>query len=156
MRPSRFVRPGLFLLLCAGCAMGQVPAEKSGSNPTTEAVVAPPETGLTRIFFYRNPFAGIGVQPDITLNGQSIGASPLNGEYYFVERTPGKYEVELAKYLPISPKTTLTLDAGKTAYVRISWQFFPFVGSWLSPEVVDPATGAKEIQALTRSGVTTQ
>lgn len=151
MRLSRIVFAVMYLSFISGCATGPMPSASSGSSPVVEAFVAPPQVGLTRIFFYRNPLAGIGVQPEITLNGQSVGVSPLSGGYFYVDKAPGVYEVVLTKYLG-SPKTTLTLEDGKNAYVRISISFMPFMGSSLAPEVVDSAIGAKEIQGLKRSG----
>jgi uncharacterized caspase-like protein len=129
------------------------PAAASAPAPSGKADAAPAGAGpnLTRIYFYRNPLAGYsGVQPDLKLNGQPVGQAPASGAYFFVDRPPGAYEVVLSQF--VDHKAAFQLEAGKPAYVRISFKFMPFVGSYLAPDYVDAVNGAKEMSGLKVNG----
>ena len=88
------MRFGNILALCAftllaGCATG-------GARYADVNVGAPklaPDRG--RVYFYRTSILGFAIQPDIKLNGQSVGSAAPGG-FFFVDRARGNYEASSA------------------------------------------------------------
>lgn len=97
--------------LLAGCATG-------GARYAEVNVAAPklaPDRG--RIYFYRTSILGLAIQPDIKLNGESVGSAQPGG-FFFVDRPRGNYTASAAT--EVESKLAFPLAAGETKYVRTS------------------------------------
>ncbi|MCD9231045.1 DUF2846 domain-containing protein [Ralstonia pseudosolanacearum] len=133
------------LLLCtaalvtmAGCASGPPYREMATSIPTLA-----PQNG--RLYFFRSSsMIGAAVQPDIKLNGETVGESKPGG-FFYVDRPAGHYTVSTATE---TEKTlSLALDAGETKYVRTAVSVGLAVGR-VVPTLADPATAQTAIEGL--------
>ncbi|MBB6582011.1 DUF2846 domain-containing protein [Ralstonia solanacearum] len=133
------------LLLCAatlvtvaGCASGPSYREMAGSIPTLS-----PQNG--RVYFFRSSsMVGAAMQPDIKLNGQTVGESTPGG-FFYVDRPAGRYTVSTATE---TEKTlSLSLDAGETKYVRTSVSVGLLAGR-VVPTLEDAAVAQKAIEGL--------
>jgi hypothetical protein len=135
MRKLLSYSPLALLLLIAGCASGPAYKDVSASFQPV-----PPESG--RIFFYRVASMGAAVQPQVRLNGESVGKAVPKG-FFFVDRAPGEYEVATTTEL----KKTLTfrLDPGQTRYVRLNISIGLMAGH-IYPELVEDSTGKSELE----------
>ena len=134
----RFVRPFMLitaLLVLCSCASG-VPFTQLNPSIAPEA----PETG--RIFFYRVTTLGAALQPDIVLNGKTIGKSIAQG-FFFLDCPPGEYEVMTST--EVKRKASFVLDEGQTRYIRFKVSPGFFVGH-VYGELVDPQEAMPEIQ----------
>jgi hypothetical protein len=106
--------------------------------------------GFGRIYFYRSgvPF-GLAVQPNIKINGETVGSAVPNG-FFFVDRPPGKYEITAAT--EVEEKVTVTLMAGETKYI----QFYLTPGVLVSHANLNPVSREKaeeEMKELHQTGV---
>lgn len=129
--------------LLAGCASGPKHSEIQASIPQPQ-----PTDG--RIFFYRSgSMFGAAIQPQIMLNGDAVGESKPGG-FFFVDRARGPMEVSTTT--EVEKKLTFTLDPGQTRYVRTVVGFGVVAGR-VYPELVDNATGEKEIQEASYIGL---
>lgn len=124
-------------VVLSGCASGAKYAEVASSLPTLG-----PSQG--RIYFYRPSAFGAAVQPEIRLNGEKVGTAKPHG-FYFVDRTPGNYEVAAAT--EAEKKLTFTLAPREERYVRLKIQMGVFVGR-IIPELVDKAEAESELKSL--------
>ena len=124
-------------LLLAGCATGAKYTEVAST-------IAPVPPAQGRIYFYRPSALGAAVQPDIKLNGQKVGTAKPHG-FYFVDRTPGDYEVSAAT--ETEKKLTFTLEPQQERFVRLKIQIGVFVGR-IVPELVDKAEAVDELKDL--------
>ncbi|QDQ26035.1 DUF2846 domain-containing protein [Chitinimonas arctica] len=69
-----------------------------------------------RIYFYRDSsFFGMGVQPEIRLNGETIGQSS-SGTAFFVDRAPGQYEASAKD--DAGSNRPFAVEAGKVIYFK--------------------------------------
>ena len=123
--------------LVAGCASGPKYTEMQSSIPTLAA-----DQG--RVMFYRTTTLGAAVQPEVRLNGVVVGSAVPNG-FFWADRLPGACEVSTST--EVERKLTFTLDKGQVRYVRLNMSIGFFVGRVI-PELVDNATGEKEIADL--------
>jgi Protein of unknown function (DUF2846) len=130
-----------FAALLSGCASGP---KFAAVAPTLTRVN--PDSG--RIYFYRTAVLGAAIQPNVTVNGEVVGTSKPEG-FFFVDRPAGNYEVITAT--EVTRKLSLTLDKGQTRYVRLNISMGFLVGH-VYPELVDTATGEKEIQECSYTG----
>lgn len=122
-------------ILLSACASGPKLAEVQSSIPALKS-----DQG--RIYFYRSSsMLGSAIQPSIMLNGTIVGTSKPGG-FFFVDEAPGP--VEVATTTEVEKKLTFTLDPGQTRYVRTSIGLGIIAGR-VYPELVDDATGAKEL-----------
>src|SRR5262245_5793226 len=72
------------LTLLAGCATG-------GARYADVNVAAPKlAADRGRIYFYRTSILGFAIQPEIKLNGESVGSAAPGG-FFFVDRPRGNY-----------------------------------------------------------------
>jgi hypothetical protein len=112
----------------AGCATG--PEFKSYSPN-----IPPIPQNEGRIWFYRpSKMAGAAVQPGVMLNGEKVGkAQP--GSFFYVDRSPGEYEVKCTTEW--SDKCKLTLAPRDTKYVRLGLMIGLFVGHIIPKEVCE-------------------
>jgi hypothetical protein len=127
----------LVALAFTGCASGP----KYTDVRSTFTIPAPTQG---RIFFYRPSAFGAAVQPDVNLNGQKVGTAKPHG-FYFVDRTPGNYEVTSAT--ETEKKLTFTLEPGQERYVRLKIQMGVFAGR-IIPELVDKKEAEDELKSL--------
>ena len=129
-------------VILAGCATGPKHAEVKSQFPALK-----PDEG--RIYFYRDSTPiGAGIQPDIMLNGVKVGDS-VPGGFFFVDQGPGAKEVITST--EVERKLTFTLDRGQTRYVRTTVGLGVLVYR-VYPELMDNATGDKEIAELSYTG----
>ncbi len=135
----------LFLVCCAAlmssCASGPTFNEMQASIP-------PLGQGNGRIYFYRTTVAGAAVQPAVNLNGQEVGTAKAKG-FFYVDRAPGSYQVETST--EVKRRLSLTLENGQVRYVRFNIAMGFFVGH-VYPELMDDATGAKDITRCSYTG----
>jgi hypothetical protein len=127
----------LAFVALSSCASG----EKFTELQTT---IAPPAAENGRIYIYRTAVAGTAVQPAVKVNGEKVGNAVPNG-FFYVDRPAGDYEITTET--EVKRALTLKLEPGQTRYVKLNIGFGFFVGHvW--PELVDNATGEKEIAKL--------
>lgn len=128
--------------ILAGCATGPKHAEVKSQIPNLKP-------GEGRMYFYREsqPF-GAAIQPDVMLNGAKVGDS-VPGGFFFVDQAPGAKEVVTST--EVERKLTFTLDPGQTRYVRTTVGLGVLVYR-VYPELMDNATGEKEIAELSYTG----
>lgn len=129
----------LSMILVVGCASGPSYKQAADSFPKL-----PADQG--RIYIYRPSSAGFAVQPDVKLNGETIGSSTPDG-FFFVDRPAGDYEVSTTTEMKKS--LTFHLDAGQTRYVRLKISLGVFVGH-VYPELVDNSEGETELAEETK------
>ncbi len=135
MKSFRLYAVVLSALLLSACATGPKFTETQSAIPTLKA-----DQG--RVYFYRvSSMIGAAIQPTIQLNGAAVGDSKPGG-FFFVDQTAGSKAVSTST--EVEKKLTFTLDAGQTRYVRTSIGF-GIVAGRVYPELVDDATGQKEI-----------
>lgn len=106
---------------------------------------APPPEGLARLVFYRETHAlFIAVEPEIIINGKSIGRS-LSGEVFFRDAKPGRYEL----FLSDNPKAVTKIETrpGELTFFKI---FFTLDagGPGLVLQAVDPAYARGELASF--------
>ena len=123
------------LVSLIGCATGG--PKYADLNPT---IPSKPDTG--RIFVYRTALLGAAVQPAVRVNGEAVGNAVPNG-FFFIDRAPGDYVISTST--EVDRNLSLTLDKGDTRFVRLNISMGFFVGH-VYPELIEPATGEKEIQ----------
>lgn len=116
------------VLLMGGCASsGPKHAEVAEKIPEVAA-------GLGRIFFYRDSsIMGAVIQPDIRLNGETVGSSTPGG-FFFVDRPSGRYIVSTTT--EVENKIEFSLEDGQTRYVKTYIGFGLLVGR-IYPELVE-------------------
>jgi uncharacterized protein DUF2846 len=133
------------VLLSACAASGPKLSEMRASMPQLK-----PDQG--RIYFYRSSsMLGAAMQPAIMLNGRTVGESRPGG-FFYIDEPAGPKEVSTST--EVEKKLTFTLDRGQTRYVRTSVGFGVAVGR-VYPELVDNATGEKELQEASYIGPAT-
>jgi hypothetical protein len=142
----KFLRAFLVLfaviLLSACGASGPKHTEVASAIPNLKATDG-------RIYFYRsNNYVGGGVRPSIYLNEEIVGDSKPGG-FFFVDKAAGSVSVSTST--EVEKKLTFSLEAGQTRYVKTSAGFGLFIAR-IYPELVDDATGAKEIAETSYTG----
>jgi len=144
------MRFGNILALCAftilaGCATG-------GARYVDVSVGASklaPDRG--RIYFYRSAaIVGVAVQPDIKLNGESVGSAAPGG-FFFVDRPRGNYVASSAT--EVEAKLAFTLAAGETKYVRTSISPGIIVGH-MNFELISKSVAEGELASLNQTATT--
>ena len=123
------------LIFFASCA-SRVPFIEL--NPS----LTPENPGSGRVFFYRPSAAGAAVQPQIMLNGESIGKAISHG-FFYLDLPPGDYEVVTST--EVKRKLSFVLDKGQTRYVRLNIAIGFFVGH-VYGELVDENEAIKQIE----------
>jgi hypothetical protein len=99
--------------------------------------------GFGRIYFYRDSsIMGALIQPEIKIDGADTGGDSRSGDYFYIDRPAGTYEIttttEKKEAAPV------TVVAGQAAYVKTEVSMGFFAGH-VSPSVVDPAKAVTEI-----------
>jgi hypothetical protein len=120
----------------------------SASDATTFAVLHASEplipAGQGRFYFYREGgLMGVALQPSVMIDGVSAGARAKPGDYFYVDRPAGTYEIstETEKKEAVSA----TIAAGQSMYVRFDVSMGLFVGH-ISPSIIDPQQALNEIR----------
>jgi len=131
----------LTLVVSVGCASGPTHAQLEDQIP-------PIPRGKGRIFIYRTSAFGFAVQPPVRLNGTSVGKSVPSG-FFFVDRSPGSYEVRCTTEAP--EKVTFTLSAGESVYIKTTVTWGMWVGH-VNPTLVDPEVGKKDLKRCSYTG----
>jgi hypothetical protein len=143
------MRFGNILALCAftllaGCATGGARYADVGAPKLA------PDRG--RIYFYRSAaIVGVAVQPDIKLNGESVGSAAPGG-FFFVDRPRGNYVASSAT--EVEAKLAFTLAAGETKYVRTSISPGIIVGH-MNFELISKSVAEGELASLNQTASTT-
>lgn len=76
-----------------------------------------------RIFFYRDSKNQASlIQPNLYVDGQSIGSS-VSGGFYYLDKPAGIYEIKCS-----SSKISLRVEAGKTYYIEM-YPYAPNAGA---------------------------
>jgi len=136
----------MLAMILGACASGP---KYSQVNSTLPAAAA--DKG--RVYFYRSgsPF-GAAIQPAVMLNGVKVGDSQPGG-FFYVDRSPGNYEVALAT--EVERKLTFTLDQGQKRYVRMSVGLGILMGR-VYPELTDREVAEAELRDLSFTGTLVQ
>ncbi len=144
MKMTKLLAAAALAIMCASaCASGPAFSEFQATMPTLK-----PADG--RLWFYRTSALGAAVQPDVKLNGETVGKSVAGG-FFYVDRSPGQYKASAST--EAERDLSLTLGAGEQKYIRMEPQMGLFVGTMkLVP--VDTAVGQKEIAGTKFSGPT--
>ena len=129
-------------LLLAGCATG-------AKYNDVKATIPPLAQDNGRIYFYRASSLGAALNPDVKLNGDTVGTAKAKG-FFYVDKPPGSYKVETTT--EVKRELSLTLDKGQTRYVRFGVSFGFFVGH-VYPELVENDAGEKEIVDCHYTGI---
>lgn len=125
------------IALLSACATGPKYQESAASVPKLRATEG-------RIYVYRSSGLGGLVQPSVYLNGTEVGSAvPMT--VFFVDRTPGSYEVSAST--EVEKKVTFSLAQGEQKYVRFTPTFGLIVGR-IVPELVDQSTAEAELKEL--------
>lgn len=136
-----FVVLALSALFMSGCASGPSFSEYKSSLPALKP-------GQGRLYFYRTAVMGAAIQPDVRVNGTVVGSAKPKGFFYY-DCAPGEYSVETST--EVTRKLSLLVTAGQERYVRLSISMGFMVGH-VYPELVDDATGAKDIAGCKYTG----
>jgi len=133
----------LFALVLAGCAAsGPKFAQQEASTPKLGA-----EQG--RVYFYRtDSMLGAAIQPQVMLDGATVGKSQPGG-YFYVDAAPGSHEAVTST--EVSNKLSFALDKGEVKYVRTKVSMGLMAGH-IVPELVGPDEAQKELATLSYTG----
>ena len=132
----------LVLVLGAGCASGPRYAD-------IEDQIPPVPSGRGRIFVYRSgSMFGAAIQPSVFLNDEKVGSS-VPGGFFFLDRSPGNFEVKCAT--ETDHRVTFTLVAGEVVYVKTTMAMGLFVGHAI-PKLVDPEDGKAAVRKCSYTG----
>lgn len=136
----------VIFLFCLGVIFSSCATSGAKYAELSPTIPAKPDTG--RIFVYRSSVLGAAIQPDVKINGEVVGSSIPNG-FFYVDRSPGAYEIMTST--EVDRKLSLTLGKEQIRFVRLNISMGFFVGH-VYPELVDQATGEKEIQDCRYTG----
>jgi hypothetical protein len=100
-----------------------------------------------RVYFYRTSILGLAVQPDIKLNGESVGSAAPGG-FFFVDRPRGNYVA--SSTTEVESKVAFALAAGETKYVRTSISPGIIVGH-MNFELVSKSVAEGELASLNQT-----
>ena len=127
----------LFLIM-TGCATGQL------YNKELLPTLSADDEG--RVFVYRRAIGGgIGIRPDISVDGKIIGQAVAGG-YFFTDLPAGKHTLQ-AEQKVFTPKVVFDLKAGEEIYIKLRMIPGVFKGH-IKPALVDNATGQSEIRKM--------
>ena len=143
------VRKVLFRKVLALCAFTLLAGCATGGARYAEVNVAAPKLAPDRgrIYFYRTSILGLAIQPDIKLNGESVGSAAPGG-FFFVDRPKGSYVASSAT--EVESKVAFALAAGETKYVRTSISMGLVVGH-MNFELVSKSVAEGELASLNQT-----
>jgi hypothetical protein len=131
---------GLFALVAM-----TAPAMAAGKDTYAVLHAAEPAIadGSGRIYFYRDSsIMGALLQPEIKINGEDTGGDSRSGDYFYIDRPAGTYEITTTTEK--KEAATITVTAGQATYVKTDVSMGFFAGH-VSPSVIAPETAVKEI-----------
>jgi len=97
-----------------------------------------------RIYLYReSSMLGGAIQPEIKINGEDTGGDSRSGDYFYVDRPAGTYEISTTTEK--KEALTVTLAAGQSVYVRFNVSMGFLIGHVL-PSLIDTQEAAEEIK----------
>jgi hypothetical protein len=132
-------------LILVACASGPTYKDMASTIPALKS-----DQG--RVYFYReSSMVGSAIQPDIHLNGDTVGTSQPGG-FFYVDRPPGNYEAVCST--EVDRKATFTLAKGEERYIKTSVSMGFAVGH-VTPELVDNSTGQAALPDLHYTGMAT-
>ena len=137
---------GFLLAVLAACLFGC-----SASGPRfSEMAGSIPSLGENqgRIYFYRTSIMGMAVQPDVTVNGQTVGKSQP-GSFFFIDRPAGTYRASART--EAEGTIDITLRPKQTAYILMSISAGLAVGRPAFERVAE-SEGRKELPPLAYGG----
>ena len=143
VRPTKFA-PRFLILAIVGCLLSSCASVQREAAP---AQPDRPQAGKGLVTFYRERhFAGGGVSYKVFDNGTRIGGLP-NGAYFVYQAKPGVHKFTAST--EVTDEKPLTVEAGKTYYIRGEVQMGLFVGR---PHliIVDKQEAASGIKDLHR------
>lgn len=130
------------LPLIAACAGGPSYSQMHASEPALAS-----DSG--RIYFYREGgMMGAAIQPAVDVNGTKVGEA-VPGGYFYIDRPAGTYKVSATTEK--EEAVDVTLEPGQVRYVKLDISM-GFMAGHVTPSVVDPAVGAKEIGDCSYTG----
>jgi len=129
-------------------ALAAMAVQAQAKDDRTYATLHPNEPviaeGLGRIYFYREDgIMGAAIQPTIYLNGETTGGRSKPGDYFYIDRPAGSYDVSTTTEKKES--LSITVVAGQSVYVKTEMSMGFFAGH-LQPVLKDAATAANEIK----------
>jgi len=139
----KFVLAMLAVGVLGGCATGGIRYADMRATTTPKL-----QSGFGRIYFYRTGAMGFAVQPDIKINGTTVGSAVPNG-FFFVDRPPGTYEITATT--EVEEKIHIKLLPGETQYV----QFYLTLGLLVGHANLNPVSKEKaerEMADLSQTG----
>lgn len=131
----------MLAVLASGCATGMKYAQVASS-------IVPPKPEVGRIYIYRIATMGAAVKPKVFLDDKVIGKATAKG-FFYVDVEPGTHQLRTTT--EVKRTLSMTLEAGEVRYVRLKVGMGFFVGH-VAPELVDNATGEKEITRCRYTG----
>ena len=130
---------GLFMI---SCASGPTYKEMAGQTPPVSE-----ENG--RVYVYRTTTLGAALQPEVRLDGQSVGkAVPLG--YFYIDCPPGNHRIATAT--EVDRELTFQLDKRQVRYVRLNVSMRFFVGH-VYPDLIDTEEAVEQIGSCHFIGV---
>jgi hypothetical protein len=133
----------------AALILAAAPVSVAWGHPSkTYATLHPSEPVLaadqSRIYLYReSSLFGGAMQPEIRINGEDSGGDTRSGDYFYVDRPAGTYEISTTTEKKESLSVTLT--PGQSIYVRFNVSMGVFLGH-VTPSLIDPQQAAEEIK----------
>jgi hypothetical protein len=129
-------------LIMISCASGPTYKEMAGQTPPVSS-----ENG--RVYIYRTSTLGAALQPEVELDGESVGkAVPLG--YFYVDCPPGNHRIMTST--EVDRELTFNLDKGQVRYVRLNVSMGFFVGH-VYPDLIEEQEAVKEIEGCHFIGV---
>jgi hypothetical protein len=108
---------GMMMIVIAGCAT---------VNRQAKQVFPPQPDDKGLVYFYRERhFVGGGISFNVKENKNILGPAG-NGTYFFVIAEPGSHVYEAST--EVTSTAVITVEAGKTYYVKCSVEMGAFVG----------------------------
>ena len=132
------------LLLAASLAMSVVGCASGVKYSEYRPTVSPPPAGNGRIWFYRPSAMGAAIQPEVNLDGRTVGHAKPHG-FFHVDTLPGEHEVKCTTEW--SNKNMVTVATNQDSYVRLSMMIGVFVGHVI-PKQVPAAEAEHEMKNL--------
>jgi hypothetical protein len=129
-------------LIMISCATGPTYTEMAGQTPPVSG-----ENG--RVYVYRSSTLGAALQPEVELDGQSVGkAVPLG--YFYIDCPPGDHRIMTST--EVDRELTFHLDKGQVRYVRLNVSMGFFVGH-VYPDLIEEQEAVEEIESCHFIGV---
>lgn len=135
MKSKLFAVVALLSIFLGGCATGPTFQQYASNIKPTEA-----EQG--RIYVYRTSALGTAIQPNVKLNGETVGKAVPKG-FFYVDQPAGEYQISTST--EVKRSLSINLAAGEEKYVRLDVKMGVFAGH-IKPVLVDQAEGKEQIQ----------